>query len=81
MRVTSILLAGVLAFVANAQDATTTDAAPTTTDPALAAQNSAQAAMIACIEACQAGDVDCTSKCIAVPNPDESHVRFAVSPP
>ncbi|GAB1310455.1 hypothetical protein MFIFM68171_00665 [Madurella fahalii] len=74
MRVTSILLTGVFALVANAQS-TTNPSPPTTTDPAAAEQSSAQAAMIACIEACEAGDVDCTSRCIAVPNPDDAQVN------
>ncbi len=69
MRVTSILLAGVFALVANAQTNTGV-AAPTTTDAATAAQ----ASSLRCIEACKAGDVDCTSKCIAVPNPSVDQV-------
>jgi hypothetical protein len=69
----TFLYAGALS-VAAAQ-ATTGNNAPTPTagaaDPA---QTSAQAAMIKCIEACTPGDVNCTAKCIAVPNPDASQV-------
>ena len=75
MRFTSIFLAGALALFANAQT-TAGNAAPTTTDAATAAQNSEQAEMLRCIEACRAGDVTCTSKCIAVPSPNESQVRY-----
>ncbi|KAL2259182.1 hypothetical protein VTK26DRAFT_7236 [Humicola hyalothermophila] len=74
MRVTSILLAGAFALFANAQN-TAGNAAPTATDAATAAQNSEQAEMIRCIEACRAGDVVCTSKCVAVPSPNESQVN------
>lgn len=76
MRATSILLASAFAVFATAQTTTaTTDSAPpaTTTDPV-------QAAMIRCIEACEPGDVSCTSKCIAVPNPSESQVRMLSDP-
>ena len=65
MRFTTLLVAAGFAFFANAQ---------TTTSSANAAQNSQQAAMIKCIEACPAGDVVCTSKCITVPSPNESQV-------
>lgn len=73
MRLAAILFAGAFALLAHAE--TTTSVTPTTTDPATAAQNSAQASMLACINACKAGDVSCTSKCIAVPNPSASQVR------
>lgn len=75
MRVTSILFAGVFALVASAQ--TTVNSTPTM-DPATAAQASNQAESLRCIEACKAGDVDCTSKCIAVPNPNEEQVILPV---
>jgi hypothetical protein len=69
MRAVSVVLVGVFALVASAQSTTSGSAAtPTTTDPV-------QASMIACIEACTPGDVSCTSKCIAVPNPNESQVN------
>lgn len=75
MRFTTIILSGLVAL-ASAQDASkTTVTAPTSVDPATAAQNSQQAAIIRCIEACKPGDVNCTSKCIAVPNPDEDAVN------
>ncbi|KAL2133048.1 hypothetical protein VTI74DRAFT_2987 [Chaetomium olivicolor] len=75
MRFTSILLAAGLALFANAQTSTGNNAPTTTQDAASAAQTSLQAEMIRCIEACPAGDVSCTSKCIAVPNPNESQVN------
>ncbi|KAK3328978.1 hypothetical protein B0H66DRAFT_9588 [Apodospora peruviana] len=75
MRFTSIIVTGALALVASAQSTTTTTNPPTTTDSATAAANSAQAAILACLDACKPGDVDCTSKCIAVPNPNASQVN------
>ncbi|KAK4465500.1 hypothetical protein QBC42DRAFT_13544 [Cladorrhinum samala] len=75
MRVTSILMAGAFALFANAQSQSTTSAAPTSTDPATAAQTSQQAEINRCINACTPGDVSCTSKCIAVPNPNEQQIN------
>ncbi|KAK4168503.1 hypothetical protein QBC43DRAFT_308948 [Cladorrhinum sp. PSN259] len=73
MRVTSILMAGAFALFANAQS--TSVAPPTTTDTATAGQTSQQAEITRCINACTPGDVSCTSKCIAVPNPNEQQVN------
>ncbi|KAI0379724.1 hypothetical protein F5Y04DRAFT_259008 [Hypomontagnella monticulosa] len=39
------------------------------------AQTSAQAAMIACINACAPDDVNCQAKCISVPSPDTQNVN------
>ncbi|KAI2616427.1 hypothetical protein GGS26DRAFT_445245 [Hypomontagnella submonticulosa] len=39
------------------------------------AQTSAQAAMIACINACDPADVTCQAKCISVPSPDTQNVN------
>ncbi|KAK0618367.1 hypothetical protein B0T17DRAFT_335872 [Bombardia bombarda] len=64
MRVTSLFLAGVLAVLTSAQS-------PSTTATASAAQSS----QLACLKACDPGDVSCTSRCIAVPNPNESQVN------
>jgi len=72
MRFTALLYTGVFALAA-AQSAST-GSAPTTTDAATAAQNSQQAAILACLKTCKEGDVDCTSKCITVPNPSENDV-------
>ncbi|KAI4869319.1 hypothetical protein F4820DRAFT_407084 [Hypoxylon rubiginosum] len=53
-----------------------TDASSTNTDVASSTSNidppedSAQAAMLACLNACDAADVNCQAKCIAVPSPD-----------
>lgn len=74
MRFTTILFAGVFAVLASAQS-TTTQATTTSVDAAQSSQQAAQDAMIKCIKACQDGDVACTSKCIAVPNPDTSQVN------
>ncbi|KAK5663253.1 hypothetical protein OQA88_3680 [Cercophora sp. LCS_1] len=68
MRFTTIVSASLLAISASAQSSA---AAATTTAAAAAPQNSQQAAIVACLEACKEGDVDCQSKCIAVPNPNE----------
>lgn len=66
MRFAPLILTGLFALTANAQSTTSSASAP---------QNSEQAAIIKCLEACQEGDVACTSKCIAVPNPSEDDVR------
>ncbi|KAL0475746.1 hypothetical protein QR685DRAFT_513605 [Neurospora intermedia] len=66
MRFTPLILSGLFALTASAQNATTS---------ALYPVNSEQAAITKCIEACDAGDVSCTSKCIAVPNPSDSDVN------
>ena len=73
MRFSSIILAAGLALFASAETATG-KAAATTTDAAAAAANSAQAAITDCLNKCPAGDVSCTSKCIAVPNPNAAQV-------
>ncbi|KAK4202288.1 hypothetical protein QBC40DRAFT_276912 [Triangularia verruculosa] len=75
MRVTSLFLTGALAILASAQGTSTTVQAQTSIDPATAAQNSQQAAIIACINACKPGDVNCTAKCNPVPNPGEQDVE------
>lgn len=67
MRFTPLVLTGLFALTASAQSTTSSASAPL---------NSEQAAIIRCIEACQEGDVSCTSKCIAVPNPSEDDVRL-----
>jgi len=75
MRFTSIVLAAGLAVFANAQTTTTTTVAATTTDAATAAQNSAQAETLRCLNDCKPEDVPCQAKCIAVPSPNEQQVR------
>ena len=65
MRFASIIFAGALAVFASAQSPTSS---------ARAALTSEQAAIDRCISACTPGDVNCTSKCIAVPNPNEDQV-------
>ena len=69
MRCSAMLLGVFAALAAASSSAPTTSTTPTTptsTNAAAAAASSSQAAMIACIDACPAGDVGCTSKCIAV---------------
>lgn len=66
MRFTTVFLTGALAAFASAQS-TTASAAP--------AETSQQAAIAKCLAACEEGDVSCTSKCIAVPNPNEAQVN------
>ncbi|KAK4193530.1 hypothetical protein QBC35DRAFT_469188 [Podospora australis] len=75
MRVTSLLITGLFALAANAQSNTPAPSSSPTIDPATAAANSQQAEIIKCINACEAGDVNCTSKCISVPNPNEKAVE------
>ncbi|KAK3395920.1 hypothetical protein B0T20DRAFT_48625 [Sordaria brevicollis] len=62
MRFTPLVLTGLFALAANAQSTTSSASAPLSSE---------QAAIVKCIEACDEGDVSCTSKCIAVPNPSE----------
>ncbi|KAG7293012.1 hypothetical protein NEMBOFW57_003057 [Staphylotrichum longicolle] len=74
MRFTSIFLAAGLALFATAQT-TTSQTAATTAAAADPAASSAQSEILRCLSACRDGDVACTSKCIAVPNPNESQVN------
>ncbi|KAK1834684.1 hypothetical protein QBC39DRAFT_342537 [Podospora conica] len=62
MRVTTLLLAG---FAALATAQSSVSVAPS-------AQSSEQAAITRCLAACNEGDVDCSAKCISVPNPNEN---------
>jgi len=71
MRFTSIIVTGALAILASAQSTTLA----TTTSTATSAASSEQAAIANCLKACPATDVGCQSKCISVPNPDESQVN------
>jgi hypothetical protein len=72
MRFTSIIAAGAFALLANAQS-TTVVTTPSTT---VSQPDPTQAAMLACLNKCSAGDVDCRAKCIAVPNPSMEQVSF-----
>ncbi|KAH8762521.1 hypothetical protein F5883DRAFT_646578 [Diaporthe sp. PMI_573] len=71
MRFTSIIVTGALAMFASAQDTTGT----TSASPTAATTDAAQASTLACLDACDDGDVTCQAKCIAVPNPDASQVN------
>ncbi|KAL1872108.1 hypothetical protein Daus18300_004477 [Diaporthe australafricana] len=71
MRFTSIIVAGAVAVFASAQDTTGTSSAAATA----ASTDAAQASSLACLDACDAGDVTCQAKCISVPNPDASQVN------
>ncbi|KAK3906810.1 hypothetical protein C8A05DRAFT_29357 [Staphylotrichum tortipilum] len=75
MRFTSILATAGFALLASAAGTATTVAPATSVDAASAAASSAQASILACLNACKAGEVGCTSKCIAVPNPNEAQVN------
>ncbi|KAM7207035.1 hypothetical protein V8F33_000134 [Rhypophila sp. PSN 637] len=66
MRFAIVFLTGAFAAFATAQSTTTS---------AYAGQTSQQAAISRCLAACEDGDVNCTSKCIAVPNPDAASVN------
>ncbi|GKT42106.1 uncharacterized protein ColSpa_02287 [Colletotrichum spaethianum] len=71
MRFTSIIVTGALAILASAQSSTLA----TSTSTAVSAASSEQAAIAKCLEGCPATDVGCQSKCISVPNPNESQVN------
>ncbi|KAK2065904.1 hypothetical protein LY76DRAFT_136713 [Colletotrichum caudatum] len=71
MRFTSIIVTGALAILASAQSTTLA----TSTSTAASAASSEQAAIANCLKACSATDVGCQSKCISVPNPNESQVN------
>ena len=64
MRFSAALFVGVFAAFATAQSSDTT--AATTVSTANMATSSAQAAINKCLDACDAGDVNCRAKCIAV---------------
>ncbi|KAH8884472.1 hypothetical protein GQ53DRAFT_752082 [Thozetella sp. PMI_491] len=70
---TTLFVAGALAVV-SAQTTTVTPAQSTTVSID-SSQTSAQSEILKCLNACNPGDVACTSKCIAVPNPDASQVN------
>jgi hypothetical protein len=74
MRFFATLLVASAAALVSAQTTTTTGPASTTVsiDPS---QTSVQAEILKCLDACNPGDVACTSKCIAVPNPNASQVN------
>lgn len=74
MRFTSIITAGIFAVAATAQSAPSTTAKETPS--ATVSLTPEQSSSAACLEACgPGGDVACTSKCIAVPNPNDSQVN------
>ncbi|KAI5865010.1 hypothetical protein GGS23DRAFT_594569 [Durotheca rogersii] len=49
--------------------------APTTTGSVSSPQDPAQAAILACLEACNVSDVNCKASCIAVPSPNNQNVN------
>ncbi|OBR15552.1 hypothetical protein CH63R_00732 [Colletotrichum higginsianum IMI 349063] len=67
MRFTSVIVTGALAILASAQ--------ATSTSTAVSAASSEQAVITECLKGCPATDVNCQSKCISVPNPNESQVN------
>ncbi|KAH8905027.1 hypothetical protein BR93DRAFT_761199 [Coniochaeta sp. PMI_546] len=76
MRFTTVLLSGLLA-IASAQTTTTTPTtlATVTSTTSQSPAETSQSEITKCINACPAGDVGCTAKCIAVPNPDPAAVN------
>ncbi|TDZ12936.1 hypothetical protein C8034_v005177 [Colletotrichum sidae] len=74
MRFTSIIAAGILAVSVAAQSSTST-VVVTAVSSAANTESSAQAAIRKCLEACQASDVTCQSKCMSVPSPNEDQVN------
>lgn len=75
MRFTSIITAGIFAVAATAQSAVPSTTAKETPS-ATVSLTPEQSSSAACLEACgPSGDVACTSKCIAVPNPNDSQVN------
>ncbi|KAB5579887.1 hypothetical protein GE09DRAFT_418123 [Coniochaeta sp. 2T2.1] len=80
MRFTTILLTGLAAALASAQTTeSTTVTTPTTLSTSTTADEApaetSQSEITKCIDACTPGDVGCTAKCIAVPNPDPAAVN------
>ncbi|KAI1467347.1 uncharacterized protein F4812DRAFT_459451 [Daldinia caldariorum] len=53
----------------------TTGTQPSVTVSIDPAQSSAQSAILNCLNACDASDVSCQAKCIAVPNPSDQNVN------
>ncbi|RYP59994.1 hypothetical protein DL770_010101 [Monosporascus sp. CRB-9-2] len=91
MRFTNAFVAGIFAFAANAQttesvtsavsttvstEVTSVTSATTTREPT--PEESLQAEVIQCIEACD-DDVNCRAGCITVPSPDEGAVNDTTS--
>lgn len=80
MRVTSIVLAAGLALFANAQTSTGNTTPSQTLDAATAAQSSAQAELIRCLnEDCEPEDVNCRAACLAVPFPSDTQANNTVN--
>jgi len=79
MRVTSILLAAGLALFANAQTTAGNTTPSQTQDAASAAQSSAQAAILRCLDGCDAKDVNCRAECLSVPFPNDQQANATVN--
>jgi len=73
MRFTTALVAGLFA-VAYAAETTTADSTTVETPSITASISPEQSSMIACLDACTAGDVACEAKCVPVPNPDPAMI-------
>jgi len=77
MRFSTILL-GAFAALVSAQSTSgtaTSDSVATTSSSSAASTSAAEPQIEQCIKACALGDVSCTSKCIAVPDPSASQVN------
>ncbi|CAM1506948.1 Fc.00g065890.m01.CDS01 [Cosmosporella sp. VM-42] len=70
MRFSTVFVTGALAVLASAQSATEKSTATATVglDPV-------QSSQLACYDACDDGDVECKSHCVAVPAPDDQQVN------
>ncbi|KAK3382994.1 hypothetical protein B0T24DRAFT_29807 [Lasiosphaeria ovina] len=75
MRFTSVLVAGVLAVVAHGQSTAGTTATTKSAASNTSGATPEEASMVACLNACADGDVNCRSHCIAVPNPNAQQVN------
>ncbi|RYO98543.1 hypothetical protein DL764_007050 [Monosporascus ibericus] len=81
MRFTNAFVAGIFALAANAQttESVTTTAVTSVTSPTttreLTPEESLQAEVVECVEACDDDDVNCQANCITVPSPDEGAVN------
>ncbi|RYP16463.1 hypothetical protein DL765_005140 [Monosporascus sp. GIB2] len=89
MRFTTAIVASVFALAANAQTtesvtsvvstAVSTEVTSATTTREPTPEESLQADMIECIDACDPDDVNCKANCITVPNPDATAVNETTS--
>ncbi|RKU42661.1 hypothetical protein DL546_003297 [Coniochaeta pulveracea] len=75
MHLTSIIVGLAALGFTSAQTTTSTVTSAVTTTSTTYSMDPTQSAIIACLHNCPEGDVNCTAKCIAVPNPDTTAVN------